>query len=511
MKHYLLYTAAATRLNRARAGLLRIGGKVLPSRSSEVLIELQHEMLKDLTLEISLIEHADAVVPHLRSFPVDLLIVDERNGKMPASKSVEMIRTGVDQLAKLWGPDFHFPLNRVITILRDDESAAQTTFELGREHVRDVLVDPHSFLKVVRWIADLIDQDRRSSADKVGIACTGGGIEGFLYQIGCVHALNQALQGRNLFELDVYSGISSGSLVASSLATGISIEELVRSVLGVSDKLTNISSSLIYDLAVKDISTRMLKQSFRWGGLDSAKWADKAMRSIPTGFFKGERLSAFFRECLDTYGAEDCISSLKSTLFIGATDQDSFEHIIFGDQEHKQTCISEAIRASCALPPFFSPAVIQNRHYIDGMITRSSNISRLVKEGCSFIFVIDPMKPIISSEHGESEKLGGIHTLIQTVKTLVQTRFQTELDRVTEKYKNSDFMVFQPYEECAQAMGGSPMKLRIRTNILELAYKETLQRLRERYSVYHVKLAKYGFDLVSTEKLHQLERSGIQT
>lgn len=510
MKHYLVYTSCGTSLRRAEQGLLRIGGQSLPSKSHEVLLELKHKMLKGLTLEISLIEHIDAVVPHLRSFPVDLLIVDERDSDYSASKSVEMIRQGVKELAKLWGPDFHFPLNRVITILNDNKSATHTTFELGREHVRDVLVDPHSFLRVVRWVAKLIDQDRRSSADKVGIACTGGGVEGFLYQIGCVNALNDAMKGKNLFELDIYSGISSGSIVASALATGISFEELSRSVLGVSDKLTNLSSGLIYDLALKDISKRMLKQTARWGGMDPAKWADKIMRSIPTGFFKGEKLTDFVKECLDQYGVDDCMSSIKAKLFIGATDQDTFEHVIFGDKGHTQTKISEAIRASSALPPFFSPAVIQNRHYIDGMITRSSNISRLVKEGCNLIFVIDPMKPMVSAEHGESDKRGGIHTLIQTIKTLVQTRFQTELDQVTEKYQNSDFIVFQPYEECAQAMSGSPMKLRIRTNILELAYKETLQRLRERHSVYQVKLAKYGFELEDTERLHQLEKLGIQ-
>ena len=58
-------------------------------------------------------------------------------------------------------------------------------------------------------------------------------------------------------------------------------------------------------------------------------------------------------------------------------------------------------------------------------------------------------------------------------------------------------------------MAGSPMKYKIRTNLVELAYKGTLQRLRERHSVYLVKLAKYGFHLASQRELLELERTGL--
>ncbi len=167
------------------------------------------------------------------------------------------------------------------------------------------------------------------------------------------------------------------------------------------------------------------------------------------------------------------------------------------------------MRASCALPPFYTPVTIGNRRFIDGQVTRTSNLELLVAGGCQLIFVIDPLKPFASQVPGTVEKEGGIFALIQTVKALVYTRFQSTLAHLTERYPDVDFIVLQPDENITRIMSGSPMRYRIRCEIIELAYRSTLKRLIERHEVYSSKLAKHGFILSSIEHLKELERTPL--
>lgn len=511
MRHYLLLVASAQQIARVKASLTRLDAIPLKSKLLGESFQITHKSLGGLELHLHFLSHLDAVTAHLRQQPVDLLIYDEREGGLDAVAAFSALREDVEELAKLWGPDFHFPLSRAIAILAGGHDAAHKTFLLGREQVRDVLVAPSSFGRVLLWISRLLHADLATNEYKVGLAMSGGGMEGFLYQVGCCYALERALSGRSLHDCDVFSGISSGSLATTALAAKVPMLEIIRSFYGKSAKLPQFKGSMLYDFDLNAIMRRVLRQTLTWqGGLDPLQWAQKALRSVPTGFFKGAVLKNYMRDTLASYGHDDSFASLTADLFIGATNQDTFEHVVFGNAPHLDVPVTEAIRASCALPPFFTPTSINQQRYIDGVITRTCNLDLVVKKGCNLVFIIDPMRPYASWEAGAVDEKGGVYTLIQTIKTLVSSRFKTALDHATIKYHNVDFMVFQPFEECAHLMSGSPMRYKLRTKIVDLAYKGTLQRLRERHSVYAVKLAKYGFHLASPKRLLEMERQGIE-
>jgi predicted acylesterase/phospholipase RssA len=247
----------------------------------------------------------------------------------------------------------------------------------------------------------------------------------------------------------------------------------------------------------------------RWSGLDLDKWRDKVSRSVPTGFFRGERLRTYIQHAIAAFGGEDSFAEMNGKLLLGATHQDTFKHVVLGQQPWDDISVSDAVRASCALPPFFTPTTIKGVNFIDGQISRTSHLDILIRQGCRLVVIIDPMKPYAERLPEGVDALGGVYTLVQTVKTLVYTRSQTVFSHMTEKYPDVDFMVFQPYDECAEAMAGMPMRYRLSPKIVDLAYQGTLRRLRERHHVYKVKLAKYGFDLLSPPELLRLERTGL--
>jgi NTE family protein len=511
MKRNLLYVGSDEQLKETKKSLLRLGAEQHLNHHQESVLRIAHPAVTPLDLTVILLESSEPLNSILTKTDIDILVYDERNNSQSALSAFELYAKVVSDLAYSWGPDFNFPLKRAVAILEDTPDATHRAFSLGRKHVQDVLVDPHSVGKILNWIAKILSVEVRKNINpKAGMAMSGGALEGFLYQLGASHAFNLALPQKNLLMLDVYSGVSSGSILSAFFANGIEPLELIRSVYGTSKILPPLKSSSIYDLAAKDIAARILESSSLRDKLDPSKWINNFIKGIPTGFFRGEGLKTFFEQVIAAFsGATNEFHSLKSILYVGATDQDQLTHEVFGVPKANNPTISEAVQASCALPPFYTPVTIGGRRFIDGQVTRTSNLELLVEAGCQLIFVIDPLKPFSSQVPGTVEKEGGIFALIQTVKALVYTRFQSTLAHLTERYPDVDFIVLQPDENITRIMSGSPMRYRIRCEIIELAYRSTLRRLIERHDVYSSKLAKHGFILSSIDHLKELERTPL--
>ena len=51
---------------------------------------------------------------------------------------------------------------------------------------------------------------------RFGLALAGGGPLGAFYEIGCLHAIEESLDGFGLTELEMYVGVSSGAMVTGT-------------------------------------------------------------------------------------------------------------------------------------------------------------------------------------------------------------------------------------------------------------------------------------------------------
>ena len=122
------------------------------------------------------------------------------------------------------------------------------------------------------------------------------------------------------------------------------------------------------------------------------------------------------------------------------------------------------------------------------------------------MIIINPLKPYPSTVPGTTDRKGGVFAMIQTVKALVTSRLQSSLSHLTERNPDVDFIVLEPDDECAKAMAGSPMRYRLRTEIIQLAYESTLRKLRERHAIYAMKLGRYGYQLRGPAELRELEK-----
>ncbi|MCZ7682285.1 MAG: hypothetical protein M5U28_27235 [Sandaracinaceae bacterium] len=81
------------------------------------------------------------------------------------------------------------------------------------------------------------------------------------------------------------------------------------------------------------------------------------LRAVPTAAFSGRRLTAWLERQLERPGMSNRFGELRRPLYVGATDQDTSEAVLFGDEGHAHVPVHRAVRASCALVPFYPPVL----------------------------------------------------------------------------------------------------------------------------------------------------------
>lgn len=397
-------------------------------------------------------------------------------------------------LQKFTPRDFHFPARRILVILPEGEDTSQRAFQLGLSNVRRVLIAPHSsvelFLFATRQIADF-----RDVQTKTALCVSGGGLEGYIYAVGVAQALEECFVSKTNNDFDIYCGVSSGAILTLSLAAGLPTEDVVAQLYKRKGRLEPLQLSVVFDFAGGEIARRILDLIRGISTLDPGEIVARIQRTIPVGFFRGERLKAFIEQQLKRAGIVDNLSGLPKELYISATDQDTGEHVVFGEEPWRDIRASAAVRASTALPPFYLPERINGHWFSDGQLTSSSDFNTAIRKGARLVVLIDPMVAYTSAEPGAVMKHGGYFTAVQAIKSLVQTRAQSFLKHSMDVHPDVDFVVFRPTDEVMAAMAGNPMRYRIRTELAELGFKGTLAQVLEHYEAYAQRFGKHGFTL----------------
>ncbi|MEN9528291.1 MAG: hypothetical protein RI932_164 [Pseudomonadota bacterium] len=390
--------------------------------------------------------------------------------------------------------DYHYPMRRILVVLPTNEDNQTRSFNLGLANVRGVIIDPASsaqlFLFAIRQLYEF-----RMTQQKKSLCISGGGLEGYIYSIGVTNALDDAMDGSACNQFDIFCGVSSGAILAAFLAAGTHSHDILKQLYKRHRKLDPLSLNVIFDLAGGEIVSRIVGVLRMLSTLDPGEVVVRLQRLVPVGFFRGERLKAFLERQLSRLGIPDNISSLEKELYISATDQDTGEHVVFGEEPWRDIKISQAIRASTALPPFYLPERVNGHWFADGQLTSSSDFNTAIRKGAGLVLMIDPMVAYTSNSPGAVMRHGGYFTAVQAIKSLVQTRFSSMLKHSMDVNPDVDFVVFRPTDEVMEAMAGNPMRYRIRNELAEMGYRGTVQQILSQYDSLVHKFAKHGIVL----------------
>ena len=65
-----------------------------------------------------------------------------------------------------------------------------------------------------------------ATSPKIGLALAGGGLEGAIYEIGALRALDEALDGFDFNDAHIYVGVSAGAFLAACLANNLTTAQM---------------------------------------------------------------------------------------------------------------------------------------------------------------------------------------------------------------------------------------------------------------------------------------------
>ncbi len=218
---------------------------------------------------------------------------------------------------------------------------------------------------------------------KIGLALSGGGARGIAH-VGVLEALEEL----NV-PIDYIAGTSMGSIVGGLYASGLSIQELRRSVEDIDwDRIFNLKGDrdqLSY--REKQNQRRLFQFEF---GLDE----DYGL-TAPSGFVGGQDLFLALKRLTRNINTDD-FSKLPIPFRAVAVDVNTAEvyWVEKGD-------LALALRASMAVPFAFAPVEIDGRLLVDGGILNNLPVDVVKAMGADIVIAINISAPLeeIKSSH----------------------------------------------------------------------------------------------------------------
>jgi NTE family protein len=355
---------------------------------------------------------------------------------------------------------------------------------------------------------------RRQGRSRLGLALAGGGPLGGIYEIGALLALDDALEGVDFNELEIYVGVSSGSLIASGLANGLSPAELYRIYIENGSDEHPISPGVFQRPALGEYYgraaaipalllgalTRYLRNPLERGLLASLQALGRA---IPTGVFDSAPVGRFLARLYSSGGRTNDFRRLRRRLVVVATDLDSAESVAFGTKGWEHVPISTAVQASTALPGLFLPTRIDGRDFVDGALRKTLHASIALREGANLVFCVNPLVPFDAARarakgrprHGKLAEGGLPSVLSQTFRALIHSRMQVGMAKYDVEYKDADVLLLEPDPDDAEMFFANVFSYANRRRVCDHAYRNTVRDLARHARELKPVLAPHGITL----------------
>lgn len=476
-----------------------------------------------LHLNVQVSESAAEALEMIEQQYYNLVVIDCRHlphGEADAERQERVLEEFLERLGAQRDPERRYPFRRVVVMVgdADEERVDRLIFRMGEHHVgaclRDLSLSPRlvgegaaearkRFLDSFWRFCHRALLERRSGTTAINAA--GGGISGIYYELGVLKCLHDAID-RDIRDFDLYYGISGGALVTGLLTNGFAIDDLILNIGAIDTEWPSRLQLTWRHLNLGEIPRRFMlahRELLRYLGRTLKRTDDLSVASIlgTTGvafgpLFDNRPFEAFLSWLFSRPGRSNDFRELPCRLFVGATEQDRREHVLFGGEGYEHVPVSKAIQASTAMHPFFPSVEIDGRMYTDGIVTRTSNLGSAIRQGADLVFVIDPFVPLISEEAGFNARHGNLWIAEQDYKTLSYTRFEQARDVIMRVNPHVNIYTFVPSNRMRHLMSNqNPFVSRNFEPIVCEAYRSTWRRLRQLQYKMKGELASHGIGL----------------
>ncbi|MBS0388364.1 MAG: patatin-like phospholipase family protein [Proteobacteria bacterium] len=352
---------------------------------------------------------------------------------------------------------------------------------------------------------------RAARGGKLGIALAGGGPLGFFYELGALHAVGEAVVGRELTAFDVYVGVSSGALLAGGLANGLSTTTLGSMYLEDSAAGVPFSPGQLLQPAAAGYLRRIaqLPKALAHVARQVAKdplsnaW-NVALGSLgaflPTALFDNRPLERHLRTLFELGGHADDFRKLPARLYTVATNLNTGESVAFGGPGHDQVAVSRAILASCALPGLYPAVEIGGQQYVDGALIRTMHASLALQDGCDLVLCVNPLVPFDASRGNRRAPVNlaalGLPAILgQTFRALIHSRMQLGMASYGKRFPSADTLLLEPDRSDERLLLANVFRYSGRQRLAEHAYQRTRRDLLAQADALQPLLERHGLRL----------------
>ncbi len=355
---------------------------------------------------------------------------------------------------------------------------------------------------------------RRSKPAKVGLALAGGGPEGAIYEIGALRALDEALDGLDLNDLDVYVGVSAGAFICANLANRLTPTQMARAIVKAEPGEHPFVAETFFTPAIGELlrrSTRVPRL------LVDSLWefarhpTDRRLiesltrlaRALPVGVFDNEPIREYLEKIYSIKGRSDDFRKLRHRLVVVAADLESGHAVRFGEPGYDDVPISRAVQASAALPGLYPPVEIGGRHYVDGVLLKTLHASAALDAGADLVLCVNPIVPVDmvravaegSYPQGHLVNSGLPAVMSQTFRTLIHSRMAMGMAAYARKYEGAEVVLLEPRRDDYRMFFTNIFSFSGRRTVAAHAYQATRQELLQRQDELIPLLARHGIRL----------------
>ena len=382
-------------------------------------------------------------------------------------------------------------------------------------------------------VVDIESQPRRRSSrkrpSKTALVLGGGGFTGGVYEIGALRALDLLAVNSTVNNFDVYVGTSAGSFVAAMLANGVTPDEMMQVInrripseledLDLGKVLRPNYLGFLEKSAMLPLRTLELARSLvRMGRFSAMDVGVGLAEALPTGFYSGSGIADYVAAALSEESRVDDFRLLDKELFLAATDLDTCERIVFGEEGWNDVPISKAVQCSTALPIVYKPVDLKGRQLVDGGIRSTTNVDIAVEKGAKFIVVVNPLVPYVNDFEKTIPTVFGTRVrrvsdmglpaiANQTFRLIAHARLHEAVAQWEEKYPGVDIILVEP-EPNDELMFGTPiMDYSRRLKIARHGFESVTATLSQDYERFKETAERHGLEISERRVRRVVERA----
>lgn len=363
------------------------------------------------------------------------------------------------------------------------------------------------------------------STGKKALVLAGGGIPGWMYEIGCLVALDDFFDDFSSLDFDIYVGTSAGAAVASLLANRVPPGVIFHDILEDKDSFFNFKRNNIYSFGYQETFLLIRKLAHNIFPLIRYYLKNREKMSIldilyllqenlPSGIFTLKNFDEYLSTAFNKEGFTNDFRGAQKELYIPAVNIDSGRYDVFGEEGFDDVPISTAVTASSAIPILFQPVVIRGTDYMDGGVGRVAYMDIAMNHGANLVMVINPVQYIlndrnrvrISTYSGECSRLkemGLSYIFDQAMRISTSTRIYMAVRRYQAENPEKDFLVIQPRPSEAFMFTQNVIGFNARMDVLKYGYNSTARILQDDIDVYRAVFSKHGIG-VSLDRLKEI-------